>query len=65
MEAQLNERIRYFCDLNENYRSAQKIISELQKERGATNFPASSTEEVQTKESPSASAVEQGDGPNI
>ena len=65
MEAQFNERIRYFCDLNENYRSAQKIISELQKERGATNFPASSTEEVQTKESPGASAVEQGDGPNI
>jgi len=35
MEAQLNERIRYFCDLDENYSSAQKIISELQKERDA------------------------------
>jgi hypothetical protein len=65
MEAQFNERIRYFCDLDENYSSAQKIMSELQKERGATDFPASSTEEVQTKESPGASAVQHGNGPNI
>jgi len=65
MEAQLNERIRYFCDLDENYSSAQKIISELQKERRATDFQASSTEEVQTKESPGASAVQHGNGPNI
>jgi hypothetical protein len=41
MEAQFNERIRYFCDLDENYSSAQKIIRELQKDHGAIDFPAS------------------------
>ena len=41
MEVQFNERIRYFCDLDQNYTAAQKIISELQKKRGAIDFPAS------------------------
>jgi hypothetical protein len=66
MEVQFNERMRYFCHLDENYSAAQKIIRELQKERGAIDFPASpSTEEIQTKESPGVFPAEHGDAPNI